>query len=88
MFSKKIAIVIFVVIALSMLAAQCGGPPPTPQIVKETVVVKETVQVEVEKKVEVEKIVTKEVEKVVEKLVEVQGAISYPEAVPLSLTAA
>ena len=45
-----------------VVAAACG-PTPTPQVIKETVVVEK----EVEKKVEVE--VTKEVEKVVEKLV-------------------
>jgi peptide/nickel transport system substrate-binding protein len=69
-------------VVLSMIASQCA-PPPTPQIVKETVVVKETVEVQKEVVKEVEKVVTKEVEK----LVEVQGAIPYPEAVPLSLTA-
>ena len=42
-----------------MLLAACG-PSPTPQVIKETVVVEK----------EVEKIVTKEVEKVVEKIVE------------------
>jgi peptide/nickel transport system substrate-binding protein len=86
MFSKKVAVVIFVIIALSMLAAQCGGPPPTPQVV-EKVVTKEVEKVVTK---EVEKVVTKEVEKVVtkevEKIVEVPGAIAYPEAVPLTLS--
>jgi peptide/nickel transport system substrate-binding protein len=73
MLSKRVTFVLLsAVAALSLLATQCQ-----PETIVETVVVKETVEVvqevEVEKPVEVE----------VEKLVEVVGAIPYPEEVPI-----
>jgi oligopeptide transport system substrate-binding protein len=71
MFSKKTVLALFVtVVALSLLAAQCGAPA-TPQTIVEKVI--ETVVVEKEGEkvvetvvVEVEKEVVKEVEKIVE----------------------
>ena len=76
MFSKKLAVVLAVVVIGSMLLAACG-PAPTPVVVKETVVVEKEVEKIVTKEVEkivekeVEKVVTQEVEKIVEKIVEV-----------------
>jgi peptide/nickel transport system substrate-binding protein len=83
MFHKKtiwLAISIFVL--LSMMASACVAQP-APETIVETVVVEKEVEKIVEK--EVEKVVEKEVEKVVEKevLVEVAGAIPYPESVPM-----
>ncbi|MCB0191812.1 MAG: hypothetical protein KDJ65_07700 [Anaerolineae bacterium] len=63
----KNALVIVSVFGILATLAACGGPPPTPETVVETVVVVETVEVEVEK--EVEKVVTQEV--IVEKEVTV-----------------
>ena len=64
---SKFWTLVALLVVFTTLAAQCGGPPPTPQVVKETVVVKEVVKetVEVPKEVvkEVEKVVTKEVPK-------------------------
>jgi oligopeptide transport system substrate-binding protein len=59
MIGKKWAVVLAVLVIGSMILAACG-PAPTPQVVKETVVVEKVVTKEVEK------VVTKEVEKVVE----------------------
>ncbi len=79
---KKMLFTQLAILTILSLLAACG-PTPTPEVVEK--VVKETVVVEKE----VEKVVTKEVEKVVtkevevEKLVEVIGAILYPEGVPL-----
>jgi len=96
LFSKKIAMLLLATLilgALSLMTA-CNTQPQTITVV-ETVVVEKEVQgetitivetVEVVKEVEVEKIVTQEVE--VEKVVEIQGAIPYPDAVPLNLTGA
>ncbi len=71
MFSKKAVFLSVVVVLALLIAAQCGGPAPTPERVVEkvveTVVVKETVEVEKEVIKEVEKIVTQEVEVEVEK---------------------
>jgi len=54
-------------VVIGLLMGACA-PPPTPQVIKETVVV----EVEKEVEVEVEKVVTVEVEKEVEKVVEVE----------------
>lgn len=59
MIGKKWAVVLAVLVIGSMILAACG-PAPTPQVIKETVVVEKVVTQEVEK------VVTKEVEKVVE----------------------
>jgi peptide/nickel transport system substrate-binding protein len=78
--------------ALSLMTACTPAQPETITVV-ETVVVEKEVQGEtitvvetVEVVKEVEKVVTKEVE--VEKVVEIQGPIPYPEGVPLTLTGA
>ena len=70
MFSKKIAFLLVIAVALGLMAA-CGGAAPEPQIVTkvETVVVTKEVQgetVTVVETVEVPKEVVKEVEKIVE----------------------
>jgi peptide/nickel transport system substrate-binding protein len=63
---KKIWLLTGVLVALGMLAAQCG-PAPTPEVI-EKVVTKEVEKV-VTQEVEVEKVVTQEVEKEVEVVV-------------------
>jgi peptide/nickel transport system substrate-binding protein len=72
---------ISIMAVVAMLATACAAPEAAPQIVKETVVVEVEKQVEtiVEKEVPVEKVVEKET------LVEVQGPVPYPEAIPLDL---
>jgi branched-chain amino acid transport system substrate-binding protein len=57
---KRIFSLLMTMLILSSLIAACG-PTPTPQIIKETVVVEKEVEVEVTKVVEVEKEVEKEV---------------------------
>ena len=92
LFSKKIAMLLVVTLALVALAlmAACNTPQPQTVTVVETVVVEKEVQGEtvtvvetvvVEKEVEV----VKEVEVEKEVLVEIQGPIPYPEEIPLSL---
>jgi multiple sugar transport system substrate-binding protein len=65
MFNKRSILLVIVLLAFFLLAAQCA-PAPTPQTVVETVVVekvvKETVEVEKEVVKEVEKVVTQEVQ--------------------------
>lgn len=88
MFRKKAMLLLSVMVILSVIVA-CAPAEP------EVLTVVETVEVEVEKvvekEVEVEKIVEveKEVEKIVEVekevMVEVSGAIPYPEGAPLSI---
>jgi ABC-type branched-subunit amino acid transport system substrate-binding protein len=53
-----------ILVMITLVATACG-PAPTPQVIKETVVVEKEVEVEVTKVVEVEKEVEKEVEVVV-----------------------
>lgn len=64
--SKRLLILLSMIGLLSGLAAQCGGPPPAPETVVETVVVTQEVErvvtVEVEKEVTVEVPVTTEAE--------------------------
>jgi hypothetical protein len=74
---KYLPLMLILAIILGLLAVACSDsePTPTPEVVKETVVVQETVVVEVEKEV----IVTQEVEVEVEKIVEVT-----PEPAPYS----
>ena len=93
MVSKKILLLLAGVAMLAIVAACQPAQPETVTVVEtvivekegETVTVVETVEVEVEKVVEkeVEKVVetVKEVE--VERLVEVAGALPYPEGVPM-----
>lgn len=57
---KKIFMLLSLTLLLPLIAAQCAGETPTPEIVKETVVVEKTVEVTVEV------VVTEEVEKIVE----------------------
>ncbi len=71
---KSVSLMLALLVAMALLAA-CGGGA-TPEVIEKEVIK----EVEVTKEVKVE--VTKEVEKVVE--VEVQGAIPYPEGVPLT----
>jgi peptide/nickel transport system substrate-binding protein len=91
MFSKKIAMLLVVTLALVTLSlmSACNAQPQTVTVV-ETVVVEKEVPGEsvtvvetvvVEKEVEV----VKEVEVEKEVMVEIQGAIPYPEGVPLNL---
>jgi multiple sugar transport system substrate-binding protein len=79
---KRLFAVLAVLVVLSLLAAQCGAPPPTPEKIIETVVVKETVEVvkEVEKEVVVTQEVEVEKEVVVTKEVEVE-VVAKPETV-------
>ena len=74
---KYLPLMLILAIILGLLAVACSDsePTPTPEVVKETVVVQETVVVEVEKEV----IVTQEVEVEIEKIVEVT-----PEPAPYS----
>jgi len=80
---KKSVWLLVALLAIVSTLVSCVAP--TPQVIEVTKevqkVVKETVEVPVKETVEVEKVVTKEVEKSVE--VEVQGAIPYPEGVPM-----
>jgi multiple sugar transport system substrate-binding protein len=69
---SKFWILVTLLVIFTTLAAQCGGPPPTPQVV-EKVVTKEVEKVVTQ---EVEKVVTKEVEKVVTKEVEKQVVVT------------
>jgi peptide/nickel transport system substrate-binding protein len=85
MFSKKAVLLLAIFAILTMIAA-CGAQPAPETIVETVEVIKEVekevvVTKEVEVVKEVEKEVIKEVE--VEKLIEVAGAIPYPEGVPL-----
>ncbi|MDM8527430.1 ABC transporter substrate-binding protein [Anaerolineales bacterium HSG24] len=83
-FSKKFA-VLFVIATLALIAAQCGGPTPTPITIVETVEVEvekevkvvETVEVVVEKEVTVIETVEVEVATEGEKVVEVVRPIIY-----------
>lgn len=96
---KRIALLLTVSLTLALVAA-CGAAQPETITVIQTVEVERIVEKEVKvvETVEVEKIVEKEVEKIVEKevqvevevekLVDVQGAIPYPDGVPLNLTGA
>ncbi len=90
MVSKRIALLLFAATMLAVIAA-CQPAQPETITVVETVVVEKEVEKTVVETVEVETVVEKEVEKVVEKevevekLVEVQGAIPYPEGAPLSI---
>jgi len=78
MLAKRWAGVLAVLVIGSMLLAACG-PAPTPQVIKETVVVEKEETVVVEK----EKVVTKEVEKVVTKEVEKEVIVEVtPTPVP------
>jgi len=83
---RTIFVFVALVAVLSLLAAQCGAPPPTPEKIIETVVVKEEVEIIVTKEVEVEKevevIVTKEVEVEVEVEKEVVVTVEVPVEVP------
>lgn len=60
---KRLLVVLPLLVILGLLAAQCGGPAPTPERIVETVVVER----------EVEKVVTQEVEKIVTQEVQVSG---------------
>ncbi len=64
---RGLIVLLALVVIFSLLAAQCGGPAPTPEKIVETVVVEKVVTQEVEKQVEV--VVTQEVEKQVEVVV-------------------
>ncbi len=81
---KKALLLLGIVMILAMMAA-CGAQPAEPQTIVETVVVTQEVEKEVvvTQEVEVVKEVEKEVQVEVEKLVEVAGAIPYPESVPM-----
>ena len=61
--SKSLALVSLLLVGVMLLLTACG-PAPTPQVIKETVVVEKEVPVEVTKVVEKEVVVTVEVEKV------------------------
>jgi len=77
---KRWLLLVTVLLLASLVLAAC--PQPTPQVIKETVVVTKEVEKVVTK--EVEKVVTKEVEKVVTKVVEVE---KKPELQVIKLTA-
>jgi peptide/nickel transport system substrate-binding protein len=75
MFNKKVAMLLITIAGLVIVAA-CQAAPAERVTVVETVVVEK----------EVEKVVEKEVEK--EVVVEIQGAIPYPDSIPLDITGA
>ena len=82
---KIVRIVFFVALFTSaLLLASCAAPTPEviEVVVTEEVVVEKEVIVTQEVEVEKEVVVTQEVEK--EVIVEVQGAIPYPEGVPMA----
>jgi len=82
--NRRLLIFASLLVAASMVLTMCA--PAEPEVVVQTVVVEKTVEVEVEveKTVEVEVEVEKLVEVEVEKLIDVQGAIPYPEGVPMA----
>lgn len=55
---KRFGVITFVLCALVLLATACGGSAPTPQVVRETVIVEKEVQKEVTTVVEKEIVVT------------------------------